>query len=415
MKKKFREYHQFTEKEFKQLWNNCLFVFDTNTLLNMYRYSRNTVKEYFKVLNELKTKKQVWIPYQVGHEFYENRIDVIAEYEHSYDSILEILNKAKTDIESKYKDHPFLDLNDIKEKIEQGLSAVTTQIRIAEKKHPKWMDKDDVLDQINDIFEKNTGDNYDEDRLAQIIKEGKDRYEKKIPPGYKDNKKSDDKKYGDLILWYQIIDKAISTKKPVIFISGDVKEDWWLEKNGNRIMPLPQLKKELLNKAGVDFHIYTADRFLEYYTQEKKIPVGKTTISEVRKIRELEEKRMMMRRVEIEKRDVDFNGRVSERHLYEYAEQFALLQEIISEMNPGGRYKDELSNLLHHVAVLINRLKHGDVDRIMILRFHRYLQEIYFILERAKQSKEFNSDLSNKVRYIFEKFEELNHGIRGLF
>ena len=45
----------------------------------------------------------------------------------------------------------------------------------------------------------------------------------------------DIKKYGDLILWYQIIDKAKESKKPIILISGDVKEDWWLEKNGKRI------------------------------------------------------------------------------------------------------------------------------------------------------------------------------------
>ncbi len=95
MKNTFKQYHQFTEQEFKQLWRDCLFVFDTNTLLNMYRYSRNTVNAYFKILEELKKKKQLWIPYQVGYEFYENRIDVISEYEGSYDSVLCILDKAK--------------------------------------------------------------------------------------------------------------------------------------------------------------------------------------------------------------------------------------------------------------------------------------------------------------------------------
>jgi hypothetical protein len=63
MKNTFKQYHQFTDQEFKQLWADCLFVFDTNTLLNMYRYSRNTVDAYFEVLKELKDKKQLWIPY----------------------------------------------------------------------------------------------------------------------------------------------------------------------------------------------------------------------------------------------------------------------------------------------------------------------------------------------------------------
>ena len=417
MKKTFKEYHQFTEEEFKQLWKNCLFVFDTNTLLNMYRYSRKTVSAYFKVLNELKKKNQVWIPYQVGYEFYENRIDVIAEYECSYDSILGILNKAKTDIETKYKDHPFLDLNDIKNKIEAGLVVVDKQIKDVKKEHPKWMDKDDVLDQINNIFSENVGENYSEEKISEIKKDGKERYEKKIPPGYKDDKKPDDKKYGDLILWYQIIDKAIATKKPIIFISGDVKEDWWLEKNGNRIMPLPQLKKELLTKAGVDFHIYTADRFLEYYTKEKPTEVDKTAIVEVRKIRELEEKRMMMRRVEMDKRESDFNPRILERYLLEYVEQFDLIEEIIGRMNAGGviesRHKEELDNLFHRVIQFRNRLRHGDVDRTSLSRFFRYVHEIQFVFDRIVHSEEFPSELAVRIRYSIEKLEELNHRLKN--
>jgi len=139
MQKIFREYHQFTDQEFQQLWKNCFFVFDTNTLLNMYRYSRTTVDAYFDVLNELKKKKQLWIPYQVGYEFYENRINVISEYEKSYDEILSILEKAKSDIEAKYKDHPFLNLYEIKEEMSKGLSGVEIKIKQAKKKHPKWL------------------------------------------------------------------------------------------------------------------------------------------------------------------------------------------------------------------------------------------------------------------------------------
>ena len=74
MKNTFKEYHQFTEEEFAEMWKNCIFVFDTNTLLDFYRYSRETVAKYFQVLQTLKNNNQIWIPYQVGFEFYENRL-----------------------------------------------------------------------------------------------------------------------------------------------------------------------------------------------------------------------------------------------------------------------------------------------------------------------------------------------------
>lgn len=409
MKKIFKEYHQFTKQEFQQLWKDCLFVFDSNTLLNMYRYSRVTVDAYFDVLNELKKKKKLWIPYQIGYEFYENRITVISEYEKSYDEILSILEKAKSDIEVKYKDHPFLNLYEIKEEMSKGLSGVERKIKKAKKDHPKWLEKDEVLEKLNQLFEGNIGNNYDEQKLNEIKKEGKERYEKKIPPGFKDDKKPEDKKYGDLILWYQIIDKAKESKKPIVLISGDIKEDWWLEKDGKRLMPLPQLKKEISDKAGVDFHIYTADRFLELYkTEEKEIDEG--TIKEVRKIRELEEKRMMMRRMEMMERERELDPRL-ERCSMEYIHLFEILKGLMMKINESEihpRYKKELDYLFSRMGELRNRIVHGKINRMSFDRFNRYTKEFSFILDKIIHSEEIHSELSMRFREYIDRLEHLN-------
>lgn len=409
MKKIFKEYHQFTKQEFQQLWKNCLFVFDSNTLLNMYRYSRVTVDEYFDVLNELKKKKKLWIPYQVGYEFYENRITVISEYEKSYDEILSIIEKAKSNIEVKYKDHPFLNLYEIKEEMSKGLSGVERKIKKAKKDHPKWLEKDEVLEKLNQLFEGNIGNNYDEQKLNEIKKEGKERYEKKIPPGFKDDKKPEDKKYGDLILWYQIIDKAKESKKPIVLISGDVKEDWWLEKDGKRLMPLPQLKKEISDKAVVDFHIYTADRFLELYkTHEKKI--DDRTIKEVRKIRELEEKRIMIRRMEMMERERELDPKL-ERYSMEYTYLFKILEDLIMKINESEihpRYKKDLDYFFNRIRELRNKIVHGEIDRMSFDRFYRYTKEISFILDKIIHSEEIHPGLSMRFREYIDRLEHLN-------
>jgi len=291
MKETFREYHRFDQSGIEELWKTALFVFDANTLLNMYRYSRDTVDEFLGVLAELKKKDRIWIPYQVGLEFYENRLDVIGEYEGSYDAMLKMLEKAKSDIANKYKNHPFLDLSAISKEISKGLSGAESQIKQAKKAHPKWAKNDEMLNRINDLFENATGKKYSEVELNNLYKLGEGRYKNNIPPGYRDAKKTDNRKYGDLILWMQIIDHAQTVKKPIIFISGDIKEDWWLIKNNERIQPRPELKREMLDKADVDFHIYTADRFLEFY-QSGGDKVDSEAIKEVRKIREIEENRL---------------------------------------------------------------------------------------------------------------------------
>jgi len=413
MKKIFKEYHQFTKQEFQQLWKNCLFVLDTNTLLNMYRYSRATVEVYFDVLKELKNNNQLWIPYQVGYEFYENRIAVISEYEKSYDEILSIIEKAKIDIEAKYKDHPFLDLCKIKEMMNRGLSGVEGKIKQAKKDHPKWLEKDEVLEKLNQIFEGNIGNNYEEQKLNEIKKEGKERYEKKAPPGFKDDKKPEDKKYGDLILWYQIIDKAKESKKPIVLISGDIKEDWWLEKDGKRLMPLPQLKKEISDKAGVDFHIYTADRFLELYkTDEKKI--DDRTIQEVRKIRKLEEQRMMMRRIEIMERERELDSRLG-KYIMEYIHLIKILEDLMMKTNESEihpRHKEVLDHLFSRIRELGNRIAHGEIDRMSFDKFYRYTKEISFILNKIIRSEEIHSELSMRFREYIDRLEYLNQRFR---
>ncbi|MFA5033206.1 MAG: PIN domain-containing protein [bacterium] len=414
MKKIFKEYHQFTEQEFKQLWKTCLFVFDTNTLLNMYRYSRTTVDAYFNVLNELKKKKQIWIPYQVGYEFYENRIDVISEYEKSYDDILSILGKAKSDMEVKYKDHPFLDLCKIKEEMNSGLSGVETKIKQAKNDHPKWLEKDEVLEKLNQLFEGTVGNNYNEKDLDRIKKEGKERYEKKIPPGFKDDKKPEDKKYGDFILWCQIIDKAQKCKKPIILISGDVKEDWWLEKDGKRLMPLPQLKKEISDKAGVDFHIYTADRFLELNKTRKK-DIDDSTIKEVRKIRELEEKRMMFRRMSMMENARELNPAILER--YSIEENIHLLFKIVEDLKTYEsefypREKEELAHLFYRIRELKSRTIHGEIDRMTLEKSYRYTKEILFTLDKIIHSEKIPSELSIRFREYINRLEHLTQNFR---
>jgi hypothetical protein len=348
----------------------------------MYRYRRETVDKYFEVLSELKKSNKLWIPHQVGYEFFENRISVISDYEKSYDEILATLNSTKDSIDKKYKNHPFLDWEEVKRKIDSGLETVIKDIKKKKNEHPKLLDKDDILEKINKLFDSCVGECFDDKKLEEVKKDGEKRYFKKIPPGFKDAKKDDDKKYGDLILWKQIIDKAVAVKKPIIFISGDVKEDWWLEKDGKRIMPLPQLKKEIFDEAGVDFHIYTADRFLEYYQEKyQQNSIDKMLINEVRKIRELEEMKMTRARnklseYDLQRRNLFVHGRFEEnRHLYMEIEM--RLNELIHS-GMDNNYFDELRHLFHRYSILVERLHIKE-------RHEDFYEEINHFLKKIKR------------------------------
>jgi predicted nucleic acid-binding protein len=62
----------------------------------------------------------------------------------------------------------------------------------------------------------------------RAAKSGNARYEHRLPPGYLDGEK-DKNRFGDLIIWYEILDKSASSATVfanVLFITNDEKSDW---------------------------------------------------------------------------------------------------------------------------------------------------------------------------------------------
>ncbi len=272
MKNIFKEYYPYTEDELKEICKNALFVLDTNILLNMYRYSSNTKNKCLSILQELQKSNQLWIPYQVGYEFYQNRLKVIIDYKKSYKELKDEIDKKaisfKNSITEKlkkyHKEHLLPQQNSIDLELDKSLKAIKKFINKEEEKHPDYLEDDTILKDIETLFLDRIGKEFSKKELKNIQIEGEERYKNKIPPGFEDRKKKKGEysKYGDLIIWKQIINKAEEIKKDIIFISDDLKEDWLLRKESKTIMPLPQLKKEIFNKAKVNFHIYNTNNFL---------------------------------------------------------------------------------------------------------------------------------------------------------
>jgi hypothetical protein len=118
---------------------------------------------------------------------------------------------------------------------------------------------------VTELFAGRVGAKPTEERLAAIRKEGEDRYAKKIPPGFEDAKKSGDgDKFGDLIIWKEMIEKAKAEKRPIIFVTDDGKSDWWHIHHGKKLGPHPYLIEEFLAATNQQFHIYELPQFLRY-------------------------------------------------------------------------------------------------------------------------------------------------------
>lgn len=269
MKQQFRGYYQPSENELDALWKRGLIVLDTNALLNFYRYSRTTREDFLSLLTSV--KQRLWLPHQVGLEFHRNRLDVIEQQDQAFGSIETALTKAKSLVEKElngFRRHPSLNRQGITQALEAGLRGVQETITESRRVFAEapFIDNgvDTVLAAITELFDSRVGVPFSERELAAIHDEGSTRYEKSIPPGYKDQAKPEPDRYGDLVLWRQMLARGSESKLPVIFITDDGKDDWWQNFKGRTMGPRVELIEEFYDATDQRIHFYTPEGFLQY-------------------------------------------------------------------------------------------------------------------------------------------------------
>lgn len=292
MKKQFAEYYNLPDERIKEIWDNSLIVLDTNVLLNLYRYNEEARNDFINALKSYEGR--LWIPYQVGLEFHRRRETIMRKNAEAYgalgNSISVQLVKAVDVLCNDYSRHPYIDIKDIRKKIERCAVSIKKSLETQSKKHPNYFEKDEILDAVSNLFDGCVGNDFAEDELEVLYKEGERRYANQVPPGYCDEKNKKDKAkrslYGDLVVWKQVIAYAKEKEQSVIFITDDHKSDWWDKVEGKHT-PRKELIKEFMDCTGQNILIYDSGRFLEY-AKRNKAKVSAKTIREVAKVKEVD-------------------------------------------------------------------------------------------------------------------------------
>lgn len=298
MKKEFIGFYDPTDEEIEKAWNDGIFAFDANTLLNLYRYTDVTRKDFTHALKSI--KERLFIPSQVAYEYLNNRVGVIDGLEKSYFELEKVLkdnfdNNLKKSINA-FKRHPSIVIETILEKYEDFLKKMSVELEKQKKRHPDFKTKDNILNELTELFASCIGKEPSKTEVVKIYAEGKERYAEEIPPEYKDLKEKEKKGsrhlYGDLLVWKELIEFSKKNKKPLVFVTDDRKEDWWKIENGKTIRPREELIKEFYDITGIRILIYNADQFLKFAKERGMIPTIKDeTIEEVKEIRIYDEAR----------------------------------------------------------------------------------------------------------------------------
>lgn len=254
-----------------EIKDECLFVFDTNSLILPYTTSSESLDEIKKVYSKIIHENRMFIPGQVAREFAKIRPEKIKE-------VFQQLTRSRSKVQSlSIGRYPLL--NGIKEydelfkkedEINLHLKEYSKQLGKVIEHIKEWSWNDPVSQLYKSLFVENVILDLEFDE--KVIKENLQyRYENKIPPGFEDKNKGDGG-IGDLLIWLTILEIAEKHKKDIVFISGDEKKDWFYQVENQALYPKFELIAEFRTKApGKSFHILKLSELLELYGADEKI------------------------------------------------------------------------------------------------------------------------------------------------
>ena len=238
-----------------------IIVLDTNTLLFPFKVNKQNLKSIVDTYKKLVDEKRLFVPSHAAREFAKNRASKLGEI---YVSVSRMSNGQK-DI----KRYPLLsDIGDYQEIVELQKSVGEIDKKIKEKIKSvlntisKFERNDPVSSAYAEIFNKETVYQH-EITNDDINKDFIYRTENKLPPGYKDGKKTENAE-GDQIIWQTILELGKKFKNDLVFISSDGKPDWQYNVDKQPFQTRYELIDEYRRVSeGKSFHIAPLSHLLE--------------------------------------------------------------------------------------------------------------------------------------------------------
>jgi prefoldin subunit 5 len=408
MKDLFPGHFKESEENLREVWDSCIFVFDANILLNLYRYSDATRNEFLRLLEKIKDR--VWLPHRAAEEYLSNRLSVIDQQEQSYDSTIKSINNLKSDLDNA-RQHPFVSKQTMGD-VDSVFNALCEELLKNKKVHTQRISNDEIKNSISQIFENRVGLPFDKEKLEQLIVDGEERYKQKIPPGFKDASKSSEsevftdkcRKYGDLIVWKQVLEHSSEVEKGVVLVTDDKKEDWWERFKGKTVGPQPELVKEFKDSTSNTFHMYQADRFLELAREYLGEQVSPEIVEEIREVRR-RDKIAFLKKQEfdsINRKKVKINHMMQEldhtRHqLMAYESEIVSLQEkrhmLETERLEIRKYRENFNDAEREMDM--------DMDMEPIMRHYSDINENYHMVRsKLEESKDRYKELQHRTMQL---------------
>jgi PIN domain-containing protein len=287
----FEGYRTPTLAEYHRALEEGMVVLDANVLLNLYRYTDRARDDLLSVMSRL--DERLWIPHQVLTEFWRNRDSVLRDPRETERIGREMSGQREKALVAfrawaNRVSLPADRATRLAEQLGEGFDAVLAEVEgfndTSAIEAARNTENDPVLAQLESLLAGQVGEPLTDDHYQRAVEEGLRRVEERLPPGYMDKDKDDASSAGDYLVWEQILVEAEGRRCDVIFVTADVKEDWWRKEAGELRGPRLELIAELRSRANARLYMLRPTRLLELAREALEVTVQDESVQDADRV-----------------------------------------------------------------------------------------------------------------------------------
>lgn len=214
-------------------------VLDTNIYLDIYRSSSEYAEFCLNCLEKI--KEMIVVTSTIDIEFNKHNKTLFNGIQNKYVNLrLEAhshLEKAWNNIskiffdleKNRYcgSDNFYCEMEGLFDEARMLLDNLFDENKVKAQLDGYFSKVDHVMDMFNTIKQTMKMVEFSYKELYQLSQEAEKRFKNETPPGFKDNKKIGLSKYGDFLIWNEIMKYAKDNHTNILFVTNDKKSDWW--------------------------------------------------------------------------------------------------------------------------------------------------------------------------------------------
>jgi hypothetical protein len=256
----FEGYRVVGDADTRQALTHALVAVDANVLLNLYRYNSRTTNDLLRIFERLGDR--LVVPHQAAREFHRNRLKAIGNPEQASNEARTSLNKSRDaairalEPWSKQVALDEAELHRLHAEVHRVFQTLHDAVDSAapDRVHASTPTSDDpVLSRLAGLLEGKVLPRPDDEIWDGLVKEGIQRVDDLVPPGFLDAEKGDqhpEGAAGDFLVYIQACQEAQARQLDLVIVTNDEKEDWWWRRGAELIGPRQEMTKEFFDRTG---------------------------------------------------------------------------------------------------------------------------------------------------------------------